>query len=144
MNIEQLRLKREELPILGNTHKIFFQVPIHPKLLDNSINIERSIAQRIIPLATDISFMDNGLVKSFSMYKDDEGVLFFKGAKLNYKSHASTFINFSEEKYKEFASEKGGNDIFVYSHKNVDRSPEALFLRDWAIKYMNEVFKQVF
>lgn len=142
MRLEDLFLKKEELPILGNTHKIFFQIPIHPKLLDNSLNIDRGIAQKIIPQATDITFMENGLVKSFSL--NEGGTLYFNRAKLNYKSYALPFINFSEEKYKEFASEKEGCDIFVYSHKNVDKSPEALFLRDWAIKYMNRVFKQVF
>jgi hypothetical protein len=142
MDIEQLCLKEEELPLLGNVNKIFFQIPIHPKLLDSSIKINKSIAKRICPQMGDFSFMNNGLVQSFSL--DESGTLYFANEKLNCKSHALTYINFTEEKYKEFSTDEKGANIFVYSHKDINESYKALFLRDWAIKYMNEVFRQVF
>jgi hypothetical protein len=180
MDIEQLCLKREELPILGNVHKIFFQIPIHPKLLNNSINIDMTIAQRIFPqvikegykhLIKDVNFnneerewtstlflerdlidikrskvffMNNGFVNKFSIDNDKGGTLYFNNQKLNYKSYALTFIKFSEEKYKEFSIEDDVDSLFVYSHENINTYPKALFLRNWAIEYMNEVFRQVF
>jgi len=178
MDLGQLCLKKEELPIMGNTHKVFFQVPIHPKLLDPALNIDKSIASSIFPEVADewyeslnkytsinpektgwikeifdkrvskeelqkrISYMNNGLVKRFSSASG--GTLYFFNQKLNYKSYASPFINFSEEKYKEFACDKNKSDILVYSQRDIHTFPTALFLRNWAIKYMNEVFKQVF
>jgi hypothetical protein len=182
MELEELFLKEEELPILGNLHKIFFQVPIHPKLLDTTLNIDKSIAQKLFPQVTEewyeelkdyipsskeeikwingvfskknsredweqrVVFMDNGFVQRFSInFKENkDGALYFNKQELNYKSYALTFINFSEEKYKEFVSEKGGSNIFVYSQQNIDTFPKALFLRNWARLHMNEAFKQIF
>jgi hypothetical protein len=144
MDIEQLCLKEEELPLLGNVNKIFFQIPIHPKLLDSSTKINKSIAKRICPQMGEFLFMVNGLVQSFSLDNKGGGTLYFAGDKLNCKSYALTYINFSEEKCKEFSTDKKGAEIFVYSHKDINESYKALFLRDWAIKYMNEVFRQVF
>jgi hypothetical protein len=46
MELEELFLKKEELPIL---YKTCFQIPIHPKLLDPSLNINTPIANRIFP-----------------------------------------------------------------------------------------------
>jgi len=141
MNIEQLFLKKEELPILNET---CFQIPIHPKLLDSSLNIDKLIAQKIFPPAVEILYMDNGLVKSFSMDKNKSGTLYFNKQELNYKSYACTLINFSEEKCKEFAHEKRGSNIFVYSRQHINTFSKASSLRNWVIEYMNEVFKQVF
>jgi len=39
MNLEQLFLKKEELPIL---YKTCFEIPIHPKLLDENLRIDES------------------------------------------------------------------------------------------------------
>jgi hypothetical protein len=46
MKLERLFLKKEELPILYRT---FFQIPIHPKLLNENIKIDKTIAERILP-----------------------------------------------------------------------------------------------
>ncbi|MEK6833339.1 MAG: hypothetical protein AABY32_04790 [Nanoarchaeota archaeon] len=179
MKLEELFLKKEELPIIGNLHKIFFQVPIHPKLLDNSLNIDRGIAQRLFPQVVEkwyeelknyipsdreemvwinnlfserdlidnrrskVLFMNNGLVKTFSIDNNKGGALHFDKQVLNYKSYALTYIRFTEEKYKEFASEKDGDNIFVYSQENINTHSKALFLRNWPMAYMNEVLKQV-
>ena len=58
------------------------------------------------------------------------------------QSFGKPYILFSEEKAKEFKSK--GNRFFVYSPHNIDYYPGALFLRNWAIMYMNEVLKEVF
>ena len=144
MKLDELLLTEKEIPILGNLHKIFFDVPIHPKLLDSNIKIDKSIVQKISSGGLDFSFMDNGFVKSVSMNGGLNGELYFDNKELNYKSYALTFINFSEEKFKEFSNEKGGNKVFIYSQKNINTSDKALFFRNWAIEYMSEVFRQIF
>ncbi len=184
MILEELFLKKEELPIL---HETCFQIPIHPKLLDNNLRIDEAIAQRIFPKVAkewytelkeyhpeddkkkewidnvflkekpniekhfnhqifnfwqdDVNFMDNGLVQCFSISRNAGGSLYFNKDEFNCQSFGNLYIRFSEDKKKEFQFEK--NKIYVYSSHNIDHYPGALFLRNWAIKYMNKVFKQI-
>lgn len=190
MELEKLFLKKQELPILNET---CFQIPIHVKLLDPTLNIDTSIAQRIFPEVAqewyeelkryipedlekrnwikrvflkekpvikkhynhqilnkfwedDVNFMDNGLVQCFSISRNGGGSIYFNENEFNCQSFGEIYIKFSEEKLKEFEYEKIGDysKILTYSQHNIDHYPGALFLRNWAIKYMNEVFKQVF
>ncbi len=62
------------------------------------------------------------------------------------------YIRFSKDKALEFNIKdeiiKLGNDIegvetYVYALHNVDYYPGALFLRNWAIRYLNDAVKQV-
>ncbi len=46
MKIEELLLKKEELPIL---HETCFFIPIHPKMLDPSVKIDERIANSVFP-----------------------------------------------------------------------------------------------
>lgn len=186
MHLEELSLKKEELPIL---YKTCFQIPIHPKLLDPKLNIDKSIAQRIFPdiaeewyedlkkynpkdkgekewidnvflkekpiiekhfnhqifnsWQDDVSFGENGFVTCFSINRNAGGSIYFHEEDMNCRSIGSAYIHFSDEKYKEFKPQDEDN-LFVYSSHNIDHYPGALFLRNWAIKYMNEVFNQVF
>jgi hypothetical protein len=186
MKLEELFLKKEELPIL---YKTCFQIPIHKKLLDPSLNIDTSIAQRIFPEVAedwyedlkkytpedkqekewidnvflkeklviekqfnhqimnfwrdDVYFMDNGLVDCFSINRNAGGSIYFNEDDSNCRSIGKAYIHFFDEKYQEFKPEDE-NNLFVYSSHNIDHYPGALFLRNWAIKYMNEVFKEVF
>ena len=183
MKLEQLFLKKEELPIL---YKNCFQIPIHPKLLDENIKIDETIAKRIFPRAAkewyedlknyspeinqekewiekvylkqnpkiikkgddqyfntwkdEVLHLDNGFVSSFCIDRDFGGTLYFLKNDRNCISVPPH--KFSEEKKKEFMNSEGG--IFVYAQHNVNAYPGALFLRNWAILYMNEVFKQIF
>jgi hypothetical protein len=188
MKLEELFLKKEELPILYET---CFQVPIHPRLLRNNIKINETIAQRIFldvakewyndlkkyvetenpenkewinevflkeePKITKmpnrqffnywedyIQTNENGLVTCFSISRNAGGSLYFDKDEMNCESFGKLYIKFSEEKIKEFRFEEKFNKSFCYAGTNIDSYPGALFLRNWAIKYMNEVFKQVF
>ena len=188
MNFEQLFLKKEELPILYDS---CFEIPIHPKLLDENLNINKNIARDIFPKVAedwyidlkkyvktekdkekrdwvenvflkekpkikrefnnqivlgfwkdDFWTLDNGFVCGFSISRDGGGSLYFNEKDFNCQSFGTFYIKFSDEKKKEFQFEE--NKIFTYAQHNVDFYPGALFLRNWAILYMNEVFKEVF
>lgn len=186
MELEQLFLKKEELPIL---YKTCFQIPIHPKLLENTTQIDKLIAQKIFSeVAEDwyedlkkynsedkqekewidkvflkekpviekhynhqifnfwkdeVNFADNNLVTCFSINRNAGGSIYFYEEDFNCRSIGSAYIHFSDEKYQEFKP-KDEDNLFVYSSHNIDNYPGALFLRNWAIKYMNEIFKRIF
>ncbi|MEK6823940.1 MAG: hypothetical protein AABY06_02790 [Nanoarchaeota archaeon] len=191
MKLEQLFLKKEELPIL---YKNCFQIPIHPKLLDENIKIDETIAKRIFPRAAkewyedlknyspetdqekewiknvflknkpkitkhfdlqilngfwqdEINFNENGFTRCFSISRNTGGSLYFNNGDLNCETFIpNRYIQFSEEKIKEFEFKKIEKypRVYKYAPHNVDDYPGALFLRNWAILYMNEVFKQIF
>jgi hypothetical protein len=188
MKLEELFLKKEELPIL---HKTCFQIPIHPKLLSEDLRNYESLAKDIFPYIADdwysdlkkyvandkdgkkwidevyldkkpeikselhrqfvndvwedlIQTADNGLVTCFSINRNAGGSLYFNEEEFNCQSFGKVYIKFSEEKWKEFQFEDEFNKLHVYAPHNIDSYPGALFLRNWAIKYMNEVFKEIF
>jgi hypothetical protein len=90
----------------------------------------------------DVNFLENGLVQCFSISRNAGGSIYFNENEFNCQSFGNIYIKFSEDKKKEFEFEKG--KIYAYGSHNIDHYPGALFLRNWAIKYMNEVFKQRF
>ena len=64
----------------------------------------------------------------------------------------SYYVKFSKDKALEFGIKNNfinlgdgleGAQVYVYSQHNVDNYPGALFLRNWAILYLNEAMKQV-
>lgn len=186
MKLEQLYLKKEELPIL---YANCFQIPIHSKLLNENIKIDEDIAKKIFPQVAEewyvelkeytktlenekkfieknylkqkpkienhlgqqilnwwkdnITLEENGFVSSFCIDRDFGGTLYFLKEDRNCQFHIPNgFIKFSKEKSKEFEIKE--DTAFVYSQHNITSYPGALFLRNWAILYMNEVFKQIF
>lgn len=193
MKLEELFLRKEELPIL---HKSCFQIPIHPKLLDEKLNIDKEIAHKIFLQVADdwyddlsryvetenlkieelkwikevyllekpkiekrfnsqiilgcwedrIQTRNNGFVDCFLINRDFEGSLYFDEEDDNCKSFGKSYIKFSEEKFKEFEFERIGNyqKILTYASHNIDNYPGALFLRNWAIQYMNNIFEKIF
>lgn len=162
MKLNDLLLKKEELPIL---HETCFQIPIHPKLLDPKIKINEDIAKDIFPQVAEewskeleknklpnydnlIKFGDNGLVTGFQISRDFGGNIYFDEEDSSCKNGIpNRYILFSEEKAKEFEYKKLGGKISIaynYANGNINDYPGALFLRNWAIKYMNEVFKEIF
>lgn len=193
MELEKLFLTKEELPII---HQTGFQIPVHPKLLDENIKIRKNIAHEVFPKAVEEWYKDlieyskhnknqeekewikrvflkekpkikkhfgsqrimdlwedetdntnNGFVRCFSISRDAGGTIYFNKGDLNCKAFIpSLYIKFAEEKSKEFSAKESEkyDSSFVYSQHNVDYYPGALFLRNWAILYMNEVFKEIF
>jgi len=97
-----------------------------------------------------VEHMENGLVGSFSISRNSGGTLYynpsFHPSKDLVPLSGGRYIRFSSEKLKEFSISQRSDmmEIIVYSHHNIDHYPGALFLRNWAMLYMNEVFKQVF
>jgi hypothetical protein len=86
--------------------------------------------------------LDNGFVCGFSISRNAGGSLYFNQEEMNCQSFGNIYIKFSEDKRKEFENEN--KRIWTYAPHNIDYFPGALFLRNWAIKYMNEVFKEIF
>lgn len=90
---------------------------------------------------------ENGLVTFFSISRDFGGSLYFDKEEDNLEGFApGPYNKFSKEKAKEFSVKEISNLYQIYSYKphNIDFFPGALFLRNWAINYMNEIFKDVF
>jgi len=192
MELEELFLKKEELPIL---HEFCFSIPIHPKLLSPDIKIDKSIAQKIFSQIAEewyndlkeyaeiekdeskkvwyqkvflrekprikwkyetqffrgwedrVGFMENGFVRDFMISRNAGGSLYFNQEDSNCERLIPDYlVKFSKEKFLEFEFKKVRNFSIAhfYSQHNIDSYPGALFLRNWAIRYMNEVFKQVF
>jgi len=193
MKLGNLFLTKEELPILYGS---CFKIPIHPKLLDLSINIRPEIAKEIFPKVAqewhnelkvytnaekdlslktwyeesflkkgasianhlghqilnevwrdNIETLDNGFVSDFSISRNGGGSLYFWEEDVNCESIIpNNYIRFSKEKTQEFTFKKmeGYNLSFSYASHNIDYFPGALFLRNWAIEYMNQIFKEIF
>jgi len=103
--------------------------------------IKRNYSQFFGTWEDDIRLSDNGLVVGFSISRNAGGSLNFNKETDNCKSWRRPYIKFLDKKAKEFQFEE--NRFFVYSPHNIDYYPGALFLRNWAIMYMNEVFKEL-
>jgi hypothetical protein len=105
-------------------------------------NIEKMYNHQIFNFwQDDVNFMDNGFVQCFSISRNAGGSLYFNEDEFNCQSFGSLYIKFSEDKKREFQFDE--KKIYVYSPHNIDHYPGALFLRNWAIGYMNEVFKEI-
>ena len=61
MKIEDLLLKKEELPIVGDT---CFMIPIHPRLLDPSIKID----ERVVYIMTFYEDLHNFIFQFFDKF----------------------------------------------------------------------------
>jgi len=95
----------------------------------------------------EIQCADNGFVTNFSINRNAGGSLDFDKDNINCETAIpGYYIKFLKEKAKEFEFENFGthSSCLIYASHNIDHFPGALFLRNWAIKYMNEVFKQIF
>jgi len=75
MNIEELLLKKEELPILRES---CFQIPIHPRLLDETLEINPELANQVLPQVTDEWYTELG--QYCETLKDEEAKAWIKGA----------------------------------------------------------------
>jgi hypothetical protein len=88
-----------------------------------------------------IQTLDNGFVCYFSIHRNYGGSLYFMEDELQCQALGKIYIKFSEDKQKEF--ENKNERIWTYASHNLDYYPGALFLRNWAISYMNEAFKEI-
>lgn len=105
----------------------------------------------------DIFTNDNGFAHSLSISRNAGGTLYFNRNDFNCEAFAPFdasygYIRFSRDKCQEFGikykdkmfgNNLEGAKVNVYGTHNVDYYPGALFLRNWAILYLNEAMKQV-
>lgn len=153
MDIKDLLLKSEELPILDQT---CFQVPIYPKLLEGFVEIPNDLAIKSFQRAkqswcTEINLKfprgwnnlyktnENGLVVGFQISRDCGGGLYFDKDDYGCRDFGGRYIRFSPEKKSEFETRMG--IIYTYAMDNIDDYRGALFLRNWAMHYMNLAIK---
>lgn len=202
MNLKDLLLKKEELPIL---YENCFQIPIHPMLINPTIKIERSLAKKVFLKATeewysdlqgyvqtvedvqmkkwildvflkekpkikeeygdyflngfwrsDVSFSENGFARALSINRNNGGTLYYREGDFSCKQFIpfegeGRYIQFSEEKVRAFSTEihepmpgRFGGVIHTYASHNIDFYPGALFLRNWAVLYINSALEQIF
>jgi hypothetical protein len=97
---------------------------------------------------------ENGFANSLSISRNAGGTLYFnKEEREMFVSFDRTnqYILFEKEKILEYGHKTmkldnniEGSRIYVYNMHNIDNYPGALFLRNWAILYLNEAMKQVF
>ena len=201
MKIEDILLKKEELPILNETA---FYVPIHTKLLSSEVKIDENLARNVFPKAAEewyndlktyseqlpngehkdwinrvflkkkpkvkqdygnqildtINWRDEVLTKengfaNLSINRNFGGSLYFNKDEMGNDAFVSfnrkdERIQFTKEKALEYGhrtmklyNNTEGSLVYVYLQHNIDNYPGALFLRNWAILYLNEAMKQV-
>lgn len=193
MKLEEILLRKEELPIIGENR---FQVPIYPSLLRADVMFDTTIASRMFPVAAkewyeDLEEYANGLLEVTSAererkrwlqesYLDESQVIekehgrqrfqiwedlvdydkrgfvtFFSisrnaggslylGDSFERKYFAfAKLVKFSEEKKRTYSIDDDGMKMNMYSMHNVDYYQGALFLRNWAILYLNEALREL-
>jgi len=192
MRLEELLLRKEELPIVGENR---FQIPIFPTLLSTDMLFDRRLAQRVFPKAAQEWFddlseyarcleegekkqwleetyldkpmsvhinelgrqivdppgfwedlvitHDNDFVSGFSISRNAGGSLYL-GNEIDMQQFASPkLVRFNPEKLSMFAVAAEPSKIYGYSKHNVDYYQGALFLRNWAILYLNEAMREL-
>ena len=104
--------------------------------------------------------LENGFANTLSISRDAGGTLYFhkesssSDFKIFVSADSKRYIRFSKEKLSEFNSDKTGKiiklsdeiegvKIYHYNEHNIDYYPGALFLRNWALLYLNEAMKQI-
>ena len=120
--------------------------------LKKPIIISKAGVQRISHLGwhDNIQFMENGFVDLFSISRNSGGTLYFKSS----ENECKKLVLYGNDRYVRFKNDKLGQfkipdekaysegvKTWGYTTHNVDIYPGALFLRNWAIIYMNEAFK---
>lgn len=196
--LEDLFLRKEELPILGFDHPRFL-IPIYPPLLAPNITVDPYLAQEVFVQAVqewyddlftltqtlptvqqpriwyeevflrekpniikksrerqrtkilgweDLTFCTStGFVSGFSISRNAGGTLFLSGQDHENEAYpAPKLVKFSEEKIELYAIDPAAQHprIYVYQTHNVDHLPGALFLRNWAILYLNAALTKLF
>lgn len=92
---------------------------------------------------------ENGFAHSLSISRNSGGTLYFHEGEINCQFSVNVnikncYLEFSKEKLLEFGVENQGYvDLHIYGLHNVGNYPGALFLRNWAINYLNEAMKGI-
>ena len=89
----------------------------------------------------------NGFASLLSISRDAGGTLYINSDEKPHEYFCPPLVNFSPEKFKAYV--RPGYDMralpgaigFTYDQHNIDYTPGALFLRNWALAYHNEALK---
>ena len=194
MDLDQLLLKKEEVPIFYETS---FYLPIHPSLLRKDIALDPHLANKVFPQAAvewyaelkehtetvedqqikkwyqdvflkeepiikdgklanpplrwhdEVFFDGNGFAVHLSINRNCGGSLYFNEDYLSKPKYIdSPIVNFTPEKFEAYAApgtiqftDLPGTRAYVYNPHNIDYFPGALFLRNWALLYLNEALR---
>jgi len=85
---------------------------------------------------------ENGFVTTLSIHRNYGGSLYLDESNMD-KYPSARHIRFTPEKLACYAASRreGEIEIYTYSKHNVEHYEGALFLRNWAILYLNESLK---
>ncbi len=88
---------------------------------------------------------ERGFVTDFSISRNAGGSLYLESELEREKLMFGKLIKFNVEKNEKYCinPEEGCNKMFMYSMHNVDYYQGALFLRNWAILYLNEALREL-
>mgnify|MGYP001615175469 CR=1 FL=1 len=95
---------------------------------------------------------ERGFAWGLGINRNGGGSLYFREGDQNCENYIplsgkpNKFFSISSQKAKALSREVIGEDlgrIHVYAHHNIDHYPGALFLRNWAIEYLNEAMRSI-
>jgi len=126
MRLDEVLLKKEELPIyVGSDLQCpVFQAPIHPRLLEPSVSLNPQLAVEVFP---DVA----------KEWHEDLRVFYERMEEGSTRDWVRAFLDVGSDDWGGFI------ELSVYGHHNIDHYPGALFLRNWAIKYLNEALRSL-
>ena len=188
MNIEQLLLTKEEVPIKYNTR---FTIPIHPLLLDPKTTLDPHLGKKLFPQIVEEWYHDmqtqieiepdqqkikwyqetfiprqpkvismhhiqyvtplgiwedqtgakeNGFIHYFSISRNAGGTLYYN----NIESQGYPIgAKISKDKLEAYSIPNEPSKVYRYLHHNIDHFPGALFLRNWALAYVNAALQSL-
>ena len=193
MKLEEVLLRKEELPIVGENR---FQVPVHPSLLKEDVVFDARIASALFSTAahewySDLreyvqtlpentpderlrknwiteSYLDKpveiirengrqrlhfwedlvgcdkrGFATHFSISRNAGGSLYLGNDFEREQFAFAKLVKFNEDKKRAYSIDKMEMKMNMYSMHNVDYYQGALFLRNWAILYLNSALREL-
>ena|SRR3989338_7641665 len=193
MKLEEILLRKEELPIIGENR---FQVPIYPSLLKEDVMFDTRIASQVFPIAANEwyedlcdyvqnlqvntpdeklrkdwiteSYLDKpveiirengrqrlhfwedlvgcdkrGFATHFSISRNAGGSLYLGNDFEREQFAFAKLVKFNEDKKRAYSIDKMEMKMNMYSMHNVDYYQGALFLRNWAILYLNSALREL-
>ena len=115
--------------------------------LDKKLDvIKDEYGRQLVRFWEDLVHCDNrGFVRVFSISRNAGGSLYLSDIFEREQFVMNTLIKFNEEKRKLYSinPNEGSTKMIMYSMHNVEYYPGALFLRNWAILYLNEALREV-
>ncbi len=119
---------------------------IKESYLDKSVEIVREHERQRLRFWEDLTHCDErGFVTCLDISRNAGGSLYLGDDFEREKWVFNRLVKFSEDKKRLYSinQNEGSTKMIMYSMHNVDYYPGALFLRNWAILYLNEALRKV-